>query len=687
MPGFRTRTGQNTMIATVARTLAGEFDTGTRILFVEGPTGTGKSLGYLLPALLYAAAEGKTLVVATATVALQEQLAGRDIPALAAAIGLEVDARVAKGRQRYLCPRNLALATRVDPAQAGFAFGPAFEAKPVWADTPTGRQRDQLAAIAEAWSSGRWAGDLDTLSDPLDPAVKQVITTTGSACLGAGCPQVSQCPALGARSQAKAASVIVTNHALLLANVAHGHGGLLPDLADTVLVIDEAHDMPVRARDAFAATCPLEQARRWVAQAARACGTDKAGDAAGRLADTLEAIDGMLRYRITAPPARRPAETGGERAEVLHVLDPVWDDLRARAGAGAAEATQLAGCVATAREEASRRIRAGSLKDAAASARIAELADALDRLQRIEATLANVARQPSPHAPPMACWVELGGPLPRGREWMLCTSPVSVGDLLRSQVLLAAHAVVLTSATLRSLGSFATVRAAFGVPGGPGVQELALDSPFDLERQGRIWVPPEAVDPRQADAHDASMALIVARYALEAGAGGTLVLFTSRRQLQVVERGLSAELRSGVQTQLDGARQDVLDRHAARVAQGQRAVLFGLGAFAEGLDLPGALCRRVIVARLPFPAPDSPVEQVHERWLQARGRSYFTDVALPECARRLTQMAGRLVRTETDTGDILVADTRLATTRYGEQLMDGLPGFARGAPGGCLRVA
>lgn len=252
-------------------------------------------------------------------------------------------------------------------------------------------------------------------------------------------------------------------------------------------------------------------------------------------------------------------------------------------------------------------------------------------------------------------------------------SPILAADTLRRSLWQQAYGALITSATLTALSSFDRLRQRAGLPSNTAT--LVVPSPFQHAEAGLLQVPDIQADPRDNAAHSAAIIQILP--SLLAEARGSLVLFSSRRQMQEVFTGLDEAWRKRVLVQGDLSKQETLNRHKARVDSDEPSVLFGLASFAEGIDLPGRYCEHVVIARIPFAVPDDPVGAALAEWIEARGGNPFMEITVPDAALRLIQACGRLLRSEQDRGTITLLDRRIVTQRYGRVILDSLPPFRR----------
>src|SRR5690606_10209059 len=273
---------------------------------------------------------------------------------------------------------------------------------------------------------------------------------------------------------------------------------------------------------------------------------------------------------------------------------------------------------------------------------------------------------------PYARWLgfsDVGGET----EISLSCSPVIAAEALRATLWSDAFAVLLTSATLCALDSFDFLGLRAGLPAGTRYARIA--SPFDYANKVLLRVPARGFDPGNAQAHTEAIAAVLPR--IVDRKGGTLVLFSSRRQMQDVLAALDPGLLALVSSQDDFTKQQLLARHKDRIDKGEGSVLFGLASLTEGIDLPGDYCTHVVIAKIPFAVPNDPVEATLAWWVESQGRNAFQEISVPEAATRLVQACGRLVRTEEDGGTITILDERLVTKRYGKAILDTLPPYRR----------
>lgn len=693
--GFRSRAGQRRMAEQVAHTFSlaqlGKVEEGEAeperepvraIAVVQAGTGVGKSLAYSVPAIAMALARGTRVLISTATVALQEQLVHKDLPALAAQMEQPFRFALAKGRGRYVCKLKL---ERL--AGTGEAHDPADD--DLFAEeeaaTRAARPRQETEArmqfyksMADALATAVWDGDRDSLATPPEPEAWSPVAAEASSCTGKHCPAFSQCTYYDRRKALVAAQVIVANHDLLLSSIG---ARLLPELDNCLLVLDEAHHLPATALQQFA--CEMDLSRlTWIDRlASRALRV-------GTLVEVEEVADvpnhaARLRTQMQ-DLARLVMDQWGEQ---LKGQKDAWGPARVRVPRGVlpealveplSQAAHHAGGFLDALRAISKALRA-EIRDKPDEARrlstlYAQVGALAPRLEAVHATAQLLLQDAPEGAAPAAKWftLEVDGDFIVVKAH---ASPVLPGSALRHHLWSAVRGAVLTSATLTSCGQFDFFLREAGLHGDAAVTTLEVPSPFDYARQGTLVAAETRADPREARAFTADMvdALLTDLARVQAGA---LVLFTSREQMRQAVDALPTAMRGVVLVQTALPRTQLLARHRERVAMGEPSIIFGMQSFGEGLDLPGALCESLFITKLPFAPPDDPVGESRAEWLRGAGRDPFSELVVPATAIRLAQWVGRAIRTEEDQAHVYCYDKRLVRTSYGQRLLKGLPPFA-----------
>ncbi len=586
-------------------------------LVAEAGTGVGKTFAYLVPLLL----SGRRALVSTATKSLQDQLFMRDLPRLAQALGVPVRSALLKGRASYLCRHRLALARTEAQLPDRFAVR-------------------QLARV-EAWAQATRSGDLAEIDglDDRSPIIP-LVTSTRDNCLGSECPEFRACHVMQARREAMAADLVVINHHLFFADLALRDSGVA-ELLPTVdaAVFDEAHQLVETGVQFLGTTLAIGQV------------IDLARDV---LATGLRLARGLRPWQELAAALEKAARDlrlacAGRLGDVRGVVKLRWQER----AAGGALVPLLEGLRAAAEAAAA------ALADVAASSpELAKLAE------RAEAVAALAQRFESDAALGRVRWIDLS---PHGAR--LVESPLDIRDMMGEQRRSGGRAWVFTSATLGDDEGLTWFTAAAGLE---GASVLRVGSPFDYPTHARLWVP--ARFPRPNDpGHPSAVGALAARLAQTLG-GRTFVLTTTLRVLPAVAEAIRrAAAPDGVQ--LDVLVQGTEPRRTLlqRYGDGRGRVLVGSQSFWEGIDIPGDALQCVMIDKLPFPPPNDPLVEARVAQLEAEERNAFEEYFVSEAAVSLKQGAGRLIRTETDTGLLVVCDPRMRQMGYGRRLRSALP--------------
>ena len=622
-PGFRVRTTQIELAQAVERTIA-ERST----LIAEAGTGTGKTWAYLVPALL----GGGKVLVSTGTRTLQDQLFSRDLPRVREALSIPATIALLKGRGNYVCHYHLERLQGEDRALK--SRGEVHQLR-------------NIQTFAQQSATGDRA-DLPTV--PEDAEIWQRVTSTRENCLGQDCPNVRDCFVLKARREAQEADVVVINHALFMADLMlreEGVTDLLP-AADTV-VFDEAHQLPdtaTRFLGSSVSTHQLLDLGRLIETAGLAHArelTNWSEQARALEQSTRElrlscaALENMPSRRVTFEAFPEPAAFDIAREALQTSLDAVGQLL----ASVEEKHPDLATAARTARELAER---------------LAEWGQPARGLRSDAQDLHQIVR-----------WVELGL-----HHVRLHAAPLSVAEAF-SRYRQGGQAWIFTSATLSVHGDFSHFTERLGLQ---NAETVRMESPFDYAKQAMLFVPQSLPAPQSSEFLPAFVEQLMPL--IQASQGGALVLCTTLRAVERVAALLAdAYDRVGlswpIMRQGNGTRRDLLERFRTL----DHAVLVGSASFWEGIDVAGDRLTLVAIDKLPFAPPDDPVLEARLRACRSRGGNPFMEYQLPEAAIALKQGAGRLIRSETDWGVLMVGDTRLVDKPYGKQLWRGLPPFAR----------
>jgi ATP-dependent DNA helicase DinG len=596
-------------------------------LFVEAGTGTGKTLAYLVPAVL----SGRKVVVSTATRALQEQIFVKDLPIVAQALaahGLTLRASMMKGLSNYVCRRRLAEAR----ASGG---GATLDRIAEWAQTTETGDRAELADLpedAEAWRD---------------------VASSSETRIGAGCEHFEACFVTRMRREAEDAQIVVVNHHLLLADLAlrtgrrAAHASVLPPY--DAIVFDEAHQVEDVATDFFGVRVSSARVDAFVRDAERALATANALEALknGPVRSTLESA----REAGRALFARLLLDASGSAADTRRLLldSDVTPAVRDAHGALDVRLEALEGIARSrGREEALLLV----------ARRATELRDDLDRI------LAGTWVTDEGEVSSVVRWIDV-----RSRSVSLGASPVDIGATLRTRLFDRVPTVVCTSATLATGTSCHFAKSRLGAP--PETGELVLPSPFDFATRAALYLPddlPEPADPRFDDAATERIVELV-----NMTGGGAFVLCTSARAM----RSLAAKLRSRIRLPLMVQGERPKHLLLSRFRASGKAVLVATMSFWEGVDVPGWALRLVVLDKIPFAPPNDPVVAARCAALDREGGNGFTQYSVPSAAMTLKQGFGRLIRSQRDAGVVAILDRRIVHKGYGRALLAGLPAARR----------
>ncbi|MCV7077065.1 ATP-dependent DNA helicase [Mycobacterium szulgai] len=625
----------------MATAVANAFETGEHLV-VQAGTGTGKSLAYLVPAIVRAIGAEGPVVVSTATIALQRQLVDRDLPrladALADALPHPPQFALLKGRRNYLC------LNKIHGGGAGSGDSEDADERPQeelfnpMAATALGRDVQRLTE----WASTTGTGDRDDLKPGVPDRSWSQVSVSARECIGvARCSFGSECFSERARGAAARADVVVTNHALLAID-AVADSAVLPE--HTLLVVDEAHELTDRVTSV--ATAELTSAAL--------------GVAARRI---VRLVDHELTERLEAASATFSSAIHDATAGRIDYLDP-----------------ELATYLAALRDAASAaRSAIDSTSDAKAAAARAEAAAALTE---ISDTAARILESFTPAIPDRTDVVWLDHEENRGSpRAVLRVAPLSVAGLLAKEVF-SRSTTVLTSATLTVGGSFEAMAAAWGLTGETPWRGLDVGSPFHHAKSGILYVAAHLPPPGRDGSGSAEQLAEIAELITAAG-GRTLGLFSSMRAARAAAEAMRERLSTPVLCQGDDSTSALVEQFS----DDAETSLFGTLSLWQGVDVPGPSLSLVLIDRIPFPRPDDPLLSARQRAVAARGGNGFMDVAAAHAALLLAQGSGRLLRRVTDRGVVAVLDSRMATARYGGYLRASLPPFWQTTDAAKVRAA
>ena len=672
---FEDRPSQRDMAAYIADLYN---DGGVGLL--EAGTGVGKSFAYLVPALAWARANGERTVVSTNTINLQEQLVGKDLPILARALGSGEHSpsfALLKGWRNYICLLRL--------AQARDEEDSLFEDE----------RRAEVEALA-AWAARTSDGSLADLPDEPSGDVWDAVAAESDLCTRLKCPHFERCFLFQARRRAAEADVVVVNHHLLASDLAvrmasdnWQEAAVLPPYRR--LVLDEAHHVEDVAAMHLGTQASrlgvdrllsrLEKNGRGLLPTLRSAlfGRDDLLSAASRdllqqsLADALaaarraaDAVFVLLARRLDGEPGPTP---------VLRLRDEFKDDGVWQDGLGVGLDNLLLALAQLAQgaETVADRLALDDPSERRAQL-LAELRGVVRRLDAMAAGL-TAALRPPPGGAAAVRWLERRGR--KAANVSLAAVPLDLAPVLKENLFDRIETVVLTSATLAAGGEFSYLEARLGLdlpPSRVRVREIHA-SPFDFPSQCLFGVPTDLPEPRDDEAgHDAAVTRALVELA-HASDGGMFVLFTSHGALRRTAEAVRGELggRWPLLVQGEGQRDQLL----RRFRDAGSAILLGTDSFWEGVDVPGRALRVLILAKLPFKVPSDPLTAARLERLEAAGLNGFAHYLVPNAALKLKQGFGRLIRSRSDVGAVLLLDRRVVTKRYGALILEGLPPASR----------
>jgi ATP-dependent DNA helicase DinG len=686
---YEDRQSQREMVERIARlySLGG-------IGLIEAGTGVGKSLGYLVPALRWAAANGERTIVSTNTISLQEQLVGKDLPFLREALtDQSVRFALLKGWRNYVCLQRLEQATASGPSM--FDAGAAAE----------------LARLGE-WADRTTDGSLADLQAPPRPDVWDEVSAEADLCTRLRCPHFDRCFVFTARRHAAQADVVVVNHHLLMADIAvrrasqnWAESAVLP--AYTRLVIDEAHHLEDAAGAHLGTSVTRRGLRRLFARIERrGKGLLPALERRMEEATDLLSAASLDLVRIRLVPSLAAARESGDRlfrllddwltstSETQVRLTEAFDDEAIwRAGLSAAldDVLREIDLISEGLRMVRERFETDPRREEEMSPMLNELRGVSRRLLNAADALRNTFR-PGSEAPERVRWIEVrdigeerqagdsradasgqGPGAPAQRNIVIASVPLDLAPILREDLFRRLEACVVTSATLSTGDGFGFIGRRFGLDRDDVEPETAiLPSPFDYARHALLVVPTDFPAPNEDGPLHFRAVVDAAADLIESADGGVFLLFTSHRDVREAAQALRARDLHGRWPLLVHG-EEPRDALLRRFRELGSAVLVGTTSFWEGVDVPGKALRGLLMARIPFRVPTEPITAAQCEAIQAAGGDAFMDYIVPHAALRLKQGFGRLIRTATDRGAVVLCDPRVVRKPYGRALLDALP--------------
>ncbi|WP_311522161.1 ATP-dependent DNA helicase [uncultured Corynebacterium sp.] len=615
--GGARRAGQVRMAEAVTTALEKE-----RHLAVQAGTGTGKSLAYLVPAFRHAQGTGHTVIVSTATLALQRQLVERDLPRLAEALEPHLEKKptfaIMKGRSNYVCLNKVSRAAELEDEDALL-------------DEDSVSHLGRHVQRVYEWAEDTETGDREDLEPGVPDLAWRQVSVTSNECLGATrCPHGEDCFAELARRRAADVDIVVTNHALLAID-AVADINILPE--HDVVIIDEAHELDGRITSVSTAEI-TGRALKMAASRAKSLGANGKD--------------------------QRLAEQANELSQLLGEFAPGrWTDLPEEAKQ---QLMGLADTLADCRETIARAPEGEQSQDPEKSAERQNLANHLASLVEAIARILDVFATGDPAAHADVVWLERDE---RTLNDTLAVAPLSIAGMLHEK-LFGEQTVVLTSATLALGGRFDAMAAQWGLPKGTW-DSLDVGYPFDPARSGILYTASHLPQPGRDGLSPETLKEI--RELIMAAGGRTLGLFSSRRAAQQAAEELKPTLPFDIYLQGEDSIGALVDKFT----KNENSCLFGTLTLWQGVDVPGPACSLVLIDRIPFPRPDNPLMQARTEAAKAAGRNGFMEVSATHAALLMAQGAGRLLRSANDRGVVAVLDNRLVTKRYGSYLRASMP--------------
>ena len=657
---FSNRSSQNKMIAEISKTLMGEYPDSNPIICVEAPTGTGKTMAYLVSCLPIAKALKKKLIIASANVALQEQILNKDIVEATKYSSVDFEFALAKGRSRYVCIRNL-----INLTEESSNSNALFEDALLWDEKPTKTDLDNLSEMAENYSSKSWSGEIDDLESPPEHSLWQKIACNRFTCNSKNCEFYNDCSFFKARKKASNSDVIIANHDLVLADIINGNN-VLPDVEDCIFIFDEAHHLSQKALSHFSIggstefmKTSIRQSQGSIEQIIKITKTksldsyiEKVDESIKDLIDLLSELefkDDTFLFSILGVPK----EITNITKELFVLFNSAYNDF------------------CHYKEHWDEFIKTIKI-DQVTSDNINNIVGQNNQnLSSILSLLSTFNQTQDHEKPPLSNWINQSRLANKKLNYQLNSAKIDVSSSLNNMIWSKAAGVVLTSATLTALGSFNRLNQQIGLNPDEN-QYLRLASPFD-HKSVEFIVGKIKSSPTNTFEHTQEVAQQLIKRIDPQSA--SLVLFASNNQMQEVADLIEKSINCPLLIQGEFSKKNILEKHIQNRSKGKGSIIFGLDSFAEGVDLKGDNLNHVFISKLRFSVPTSPIEMTTQSYLESMNRNAFMEISLPDASLRLIQACGRLIRTETDSGTITIFDNRLINKFYGKLLLKALPEY------------
>lgn len=596
----------------------------------------------------------------------------KDLPSFAKLMETPFTFALAKGRGRYVCKLKLNRLSRgkTDPSED--FFEDAGDEEPHKGNPGNAGHSEHAVVLykelAKDLAENRWNGEKDTLKVSESSMNWGAIAADRNSCTGKHCEHKGDCVYFQARKKLADSNVIVANHDLLLASL---DAGTLPKIEETLLILDEAHEIPSVASGQFQASLDLSSLK-WVDQLGKRFvkvgstikypQTQDGSNAVVALRKALQALQGLVMNLFNPDSESHEQRVRFKHGQLPEALVEPLKTLKARAQTVSEHMNAVSNAL---RDE---------MQSAGPNGQLSTMYTALGSMNHhVDESIECVDLLLTHHDRPDAKWAEFkdeGGYI----RVRLNASPIVPGDLLITHFWPRVRSAVLTSATLTSCGTFDYFLEEAGLLGDPVVTTERVDSPFNYQEQGELIIAKTKASPKQIDAYNREVAGRMAGDFTEVS-HGALALFTSRAHMELVYQALPQALKDMVLVQGSTSKAALLREHRMRVDNDQPSIILGLQSFGQGVDLPGNYCNTLFIAKLPFTPPTDPVDEAKSEWMESTRRDPFNELSVPATGVRLAQWLGRLIRTETDHGTVICYDKRLHETSYGKRILRSMPAF------------
>ena len=671
---FRSRPSQVEMMTFIESIVNQDL---AKIGVVEAATGTGKTVAYAATAIPLAKEHSKTVVIATATVTLQEQIVQQDLPSLRKASDVGFTFSLAKGRQRYVCPMRLERIVQPDISSVLLRR----------LDEQAGANKQtvkKFELLYEAFNNLQWDGDRDNVPIKLTEEQWSPIITDSQGCTGKSCKSFSRCPYFLSRQQIRTADVVVTNYDHLLRSL-QADTDIYPPLTDVVLICDEAHHLSSKVMTTFSTRVAINDSRAMLMRLQNSLDRLQRGLAEHTVITQLVSIFNEA-YLGLVPKLEELKEYLkdcflGTDEQVTEYRFPNGNPKNAIREAATHLALFYGGLTTTISNVAAEVKKIVETQEPNKSPQgliefLNELGIASNHLS--EATLLFDAYSVSENSSVCARWITrtVDDLQP---EWVLHNVPIEIDKIVNPLIWNDVFAALCTSATLYAGDQFRHFIESAGLRE-QDPATLRIDSPFNLAEAVSLHIPNMQTllsSQEQVRIAHTNEVVVMLPAVLKKHKSG-LVLFAARKTMTDVFGQLPKELRRHCFIQQGTGVPTLLQEHRKRIDRGERSYLFGVASLREGIDLPGDYCRHVIIAKLPFDVPDDPIMESQRELLEADGaerNELFTLVQLPPVILKLKQACGRLIRNEDDFGQITILDIRIVKRNYGKQILESLPNY------------